>query len=114
MHGIKLGASAVEGYRAWLNANPDKLNNNGGNDIVAAVSTLGFDAYNVALEAMKAADSADPAAIMESLKTLSCEGATGVIEFDENGDAKKDTAFIKYANPETGAFDFVTSQTVSE
>ncbi len=109
-----LAKQFVEGYQAWLNANPDKMTNNGGNDIVAAVSTLGFDAYNVALAAIAKADSADPAAIMEALKTLSYEGATGVIEFDENGDAKKDTAFIKYANPETGAFDFVTAQKVEE
>ena len=39
---------------------------------------------------------------------------TGAIAFDENGDALKDMAYIKYANPETGAFDFVKTQSVSE
>ena len=38
----------VDGFKAWLNANFDAYNDNGGNDIVAAVSALGFDAYNVA------------------------------------------------------------------
>lgn len=104
----------VSGFKAWLNANSDKLNNNGGNDIVAAVSALGFDAYNVALAAIEAAGSADPQAIADALPSVVYENAvTGSIGFDENGDALKDMAFIKYANPETGAFDFVKTQTVA-
>jgi len=111
------GAAAAEfvsGFKAWLNENADKKTNNGGNDIVAAVSALGFDAYNVALTAIKAADSADPAAIAAALPSVTYEGVTGAIAFDENGDAKKDMAYIKYANPETGAFDFVKTQKVGE
>ena len=45
----------VSGFKAWLNANADKKDMNGGNDIVAAVSALGFDAYNVAMAAIRAA-----------------------------------------------------------
>ena len=45
----------VDGFKAWLNANSDAYNDNGGNDIVAAVSALGFDAYNVAMAAIRAA-----------------------------------------------------------
>ena len=37
----------------------EKLTNNGGNDVVSAVSALGYDAYMVAIEAIKAAGSAD-------------------------------------------------------
>ncbi len=107
-------ADFVTGYKAWLNADESKKTNNGGNDIVAAVSALGFDAYNVALTAIKAADSADPAAIAAALPSVTYEGVTGAIAFDENGDALKDMAYIKYANPETGAFDFVKTQSVSE
>ena len=111
------GAAAAEfvnGFKAWLNANEDKKTNNGGNDIVAAVSALGYDAYMTAIEAMKAADSADPAAIAAALPGTTCEGVTGAISFDEIGDAKKDMAYIKQANVETGAFDFVKTQTVAE
>ena len=90
------------------------MTNNGGNDIVAAVSALGFDAYNVALAAIKAADSADAAAIVEALPGVTYEGVTGAIAFDDVGDAKKDMAYIKFANPETGAFDFVKTQKVGE
>ena len=107
-------AEFVSGFKAWLNADSGKLTNNGGNDIVAAVSALGFDAYNVALAAIKAADSADAAAIVEALPGVTYEGVTGAIAFDDVGDAKKDMAYIKFANPETGAFDFVKTQKVGE
>ena len=38
---------------------------------------------------------------------------TGAISFDDVGDAVKDMAYVKYANTETGAFDFVKTQTVA-
>ena len=107
-------ADFVTGFKAWLNENPAKKTNNGDNDIVAAVSALGFDAYNVALAAITAADSADASAIAAVLPAVTYDGVTGSIAFDENGDAKKDMAYIKYANPETGAFDFVKTQSVGE
>ncbi len=107
-------ADFVSGFKAWLNADEGKKTNNGGNDIVAAVSALGFDAYNVALAAITAADSADPAAIAAALPGVTYTGVTGAIAFDENGDARKDMAYIKFANPETGAFDFVKTQSVAE
>ena len=107
-------AEFVTGFKAWLNADASKKTNNGNNDIVAAVSALGFDAYNVALTAIKAADSADPAAIVAALPGVTYEGVTGAIAFDDVGDAKKDMAYIKYANPETGAFDFVKTQSVGQ
>ncbi len=103
----------VTGFKAWLNANGDKLTNNGGNDIVAAVSVLGFDAYNVAIEAIKAAGSSDPAAIVAALPSVTYTGVTGAISFDENGDANKDMAYIKKANTETGEFDFEKTQSVA-
>ena len=107
-------ADFVKGFKEWLNADAGNLNNNGGNDIVAAVSALGFDAYNVALAAIEAAGSADSKAIAEALPGVTWDGVTGSIAFDEIGDAKKDMAYIKYANPETGAFDFVKTQKVGE
>ena len=107
-------ADFVAGFKAWLNENPDKMTNNGGNDIVAAVSALGFDAYNVAVEAIKAAGSADPQAIADALPTVTLDGVTGSISFDENGDANKDMAYIKQANNETGEFDFIKTQSVAD
>lgn len=113
------GAAAKEfvtGFKAWLNDNADKKTNNGGNDIVAAVSALGFDGYNVALAVLEAAGTTDSAALVEALNALNYENAvTGTIVFDEIGDAKKDVAYIKQANTETGAsFDFVKIQTIAD
>ncbi len=109
-----IAAEFVQGFKAWLNANPDKMTNNGGNDIVAAVSALGYDAYMVAIEAIKAAGSTAGADIAKALPSVSIDGVTGSISFDEIGDANKDMAYIKKANTETGAFDFVKTQTVAE
>ena len=110
-------AAAVEfvsGFKAWLNENSDKLTNNGGNDIVAAVSVLGYDAYNVALAALEAAGSVDPADIAAALPSVTYNGITGSIAFDENGDAKKDMAYIKKADGDAGAFVFEKTQSVAE
>ena len=113
------GASApadefISGFQAWLNANPDKLTNNGGNDIVSAVSALGYDSYMVAIEALKAAGTTDSSTVAEALKGVTYEGATGAIAFDENGDAAKDTAYIKGVDNATGDFTFVKMQTVAD
>ena len=100
------------GIKEWINANADAKTNNGGNDMMAAVTAMGYDAYFTALEAIKAAGSTDPAAVLEALPGVSYEGVSGLIEFDEIGDAKRDSAFIKTANTEAGAWDFVKVQTV--
>ncbi|MBQ7523324.1 MAG: ABC transporter substrate-binding protein [Oscillospiraceae bacterium] len=110
-------ADFVSGFKAWLNENADKYEMNGGNDIVAAVSALGFDAYNVALAAIRAAaeekgEDLTSVDVATALWSLSYENAvTGKIEFDQNGDAIKDSAYIKRAGD--GAFEFVTVQTVA-
>ena len=100
------------GIKEWMNANPDAKTNNGGNDMVAAVTVMGYDAYFTALEALKAAGSTDPQAVMEALPSVTYEGVSGHIEFDDIGDAKRDQAYIKTANTETGAWDFVKVQRV--
>lgn len=101
-----------EGIKAWLNANPDKLTNNGGNDMVAAVTAIGYDAYMTALEALKLAGSTDRAAVLAAMPNVSFEGVTGPITFNEIGDANRDGAFIKTANTVDGVWDFVKVQTV--
>ena len=100
------------GIKEWINANADAKTNNGGNDMIAAVTAMGYDAYFTALEAIKAAGSTDPKAVLEALPGVSYEGVSGLIEFDDIGDAVRDSAFIKTANTETGAWDFVKVQSV--
>ena len=102
-------AEFVAGFKAYLNANPDSLEKNGGEG-VAAVSALGFDAYNVAIEAIKQAGSADSRAIRDALVSVSSTGVTGAIAFDENGDAIKDMAYVKIV--ENGAFKFLKTVTI--
>lgn len=99
-----------EGIKAWINSDSTNLANNGGDDKVAAVTAMGYDAYFTALEAIKLANSADPAAIKAALGDVVYEGVSGKIEFDETGDAKRDKAFVKSANTETGNWDFVAEQ----
>ena len=102
-----------EGFKKWLNADKTNLTNNGGDDIVSAVSAMGYDSYFVALEAAKAAKSTDPAKIMEALWGVEYKGVTGDIKFDSvNGDADRKVAYIKAADTTTGAWVFVKEQGV--
>ena len=106
-----LAKEFVSGFKAYINGNSTAKTNNGGNDIVAAVSALGFDAYNVALDAIEKAGSLDGEAIRKALVALSGSYVTGAISFDENGDAKKNTAYIKQAVD--GGFKFVKVQSIN-
>lgn len=103
-------AEFVKGYKEFMNSDNANLTLNGGNDVVAAVSALGYDAYMTLVEALKKVDPANvnSVAIRDALKTVSFTGVTGSISFDENGDAKKDTAFIK--EMADGAFKFLGTQ----
>ena len=100
------------GFKAWLNENPEMLINNGGNDVISAVSVMGYDGYFAALAALEAAGSPDGAAVMAALPTTEIDGVSGHIKFDETGDAVRTAAFVKTVNNETGAWEFVTEQTV--
>lgn len=101
----------VEGFKAYLNSDPKNLTSNGGTDGVAAVSALGYDAYMSIYEALKALDGAEAlnsVALRDALKTLSFDGVTGAISFDENGDAIKNVAYIKQIKD--GKFNFLKTQ----
>ncbi len=91
-----VAAEFVAGFKTFLTENADKeyLSKNGG-DGVAAVSALGYDAYMTAVAAIEQAASIDPNAIRDALETVNVVGVTGSISFDENGDAKKNMAYIK-------------------
>ena len=106
------GSEFDTGIKKWINENADAKTNNGGNDMVSAVTAMGYDAYFTALEAIKAAKSADPAKILEVMPGVTYDGVCGMIEFDEIGDAKRDAAYIKTANTETNNWDFVKVQGV--
>lgn len=108
------GAPAFdEGIKAYLASNSDALAANGGNDTIAAVTAMGYDAYYVALEAIKAAGSADPAAIKAALGGVKYDGVSGAIAFDDIGDAIRDTAFIKTSDNANGVWLLEAQQTGS-
>ena len=106
------GSEFDTGIKEWINSNADAKTNNGGNDMVSAVTAMGYDAYFTALEAIKAAGSTDAKAVLEALPGVSYEGVCGLIEFDEIGDAKRDAAYIKAANTSSNNWDFVKVQGV--
>ena len=101
------------GIKEWINSNADAKTNNGGDDMIAAVTAMGYDAYFVALEAIKAAGSTEPADILAALPNVTYSGISGEISFNEIGDADRDAAYIKTANTETGEWDFVAVQGVN-
>ena len=102
------------GIKEYINTADGALEANGGNDTVAAVTAMGYDAYYVALEAIKAAGSTDSAAIKEALWDVTYDGVTGHIAFDDvNGDAQRNTAYIKHSTND-GAWELETQQTVAE
>jgi branched-chain amino acid transport system substrate-binding protein len=98
-------SSFVTGFKTYLTENDQS-------DIIPAVSALGYDAYLVALEAIKQAGSTDSKAIRDALVNVQIDGSTGSISFDENGDAKKDMAFIKTVKD--GAFEFLKTVTITK
>ena len=102
------------GFKAWIEGDNQNLTDNGGDSKIAAVSAMGYDAYFTALEAIKKANSTDPAKIMEAIWNVEYTGVTGDIKFDDvNGDAIRTAAYIKKVNTETALWDFVKEQGVN-
>lgn len=97
--------SFIEGFKPYLVENKQ-------DDIIPAVSALGYDAYLAALKAIEAAGSLDGEAINSALATLTVTGVTGEFGFDENGDATKDMAVVKTV--EGGAFKFLENVYVKD
>jgi branched-chain amino acid transport system substrate-binding protein len=66
----------LDGFKAKFNKDP------------ILYSPFTYDSANLLIEAMKKANSADPAKYLPELAKISHKGATGTIEFDEKGDRK--------------------------
>jgi len=98
------------GIKEYINSDATAKTNNGGNDTIAAVTAMGYDAYYVALEALKAAGSTDKAAVKAALPGVTYTGVSGAIAFDEQGDAIRDTAYIKVADTANNAWKLETEQ----
>lgn len=96
-------AAFIEGFKKYLTENKQE-------EIIPAVSALGYDSYLAAISAIESAGSTDTTAIRDALKGIQIDGVTGSITFNETGDANKDIAFIKTIKD--GKFQFLTTTTV--
>lgn len=106
------------GFKAWLKADAQLLAENGGNDMVSAVSAMGYDAYMTAIYAIEHAsvsgkltgeDIRLALAAMNSAEN-GYVGVTGTIFFDATGDCVRNTAFIKSIDTAAGNWAFVKEQ----
>ena len=91
--------------KKWINDNSTNLANNGGDDTVAAVTAMGYDAYFFALAALQKAGSTEPAKVMDAVWSTTIDGVTGPIALEQtNGDAIRNTAFVKQADTASGTW----------
>ncbi|QHI72741.1 ABC transporter substrate-binding protein [Aminipila terrae] len=116
-----VAAKFVTGFKGYLNSDPKNITFNANTDTVAAVSALGYDSYTAIYEALKSLDGKEgditSIAIRDALKGVSFDGVTGHISFDKNGDAIKDTAYIKTVDQDSltsKEFKFIKTQTVKK
>lgn len=94
-----------QGFQAWLEADPDRLEANGGDSSIAASQVLAYDAYNGMLDAMEAAGTLEGPAIRDALAELEQPDAvSGAFSFDRNGNAVRSTACL--LTVKDGAFTF--------
>ena len=75
---------------------------------IAAATVMGYDAYHVALEAMRKAGSTAPSEILKALPDVAWDGVTGRISFNAVGDVKRSGAFIKRCDTAAGKWAYVT------
>lgn len=108
-----VASAFVKGFKKWINDSKQRKTDNGGNDIVAAVSALGYDGYMTAVEGVKLAKSTKGSDIQAALFQVKIDAVTGHITIDKKtGDANKTMAFIKKADD--GKFTFVKTQSVDD
>jgi len=95
---VKLAGDAADGAMAWEYGRPlaqlpggkdfsDKFRKKYGVDILS-YAPFGYDATWAAIKAMQAAKSSTPSVYRPTLKTISFEGVTGPISFDNTGALK--------------------------
>lgn len=105
----------IKGFKKFISDNEDNKTLNGGDKTVSPLSALGFDAYNVAVSAIKTAakEKGEELTSVDIAKALwnvnYKKGVTGNITFDGNGDAIKDNGYIKKVLK--NKFEFVKKQT---
>ena len=100
----------VDGLRQYMREDASALAQNGGNEEIAAVTAMGFDAYYTALEALKGSKTVKAKDLLKSLPDVEYDGVSGPIRFDTNGNAARDVAYIKQVDNEAGSWKFIAVQ----
>ncbi len=105
--------SFEDAFEDWIEDNETALANNGGSKKVAAITVMGYDAYNVALDAAEKAGSPHHADILAIMPSVGSSGVSGMISFDDVGDAVRSGIYIKRADTEIPQWKFVKNQKIS-
>ncbi|MDD6158371.1 MAG: ABC transporter substrate-binding protein [bacterium] len=100
----------TQGFQDWLNADERRIEANGGDDTVHSASALAYDAYMMAVAAIEAANSTEPAAVSAAVGGVSVHGVTGDLAFDSVGDVQRSDLYLKHADTFTGTFRFEKAQ----
>ena len=95
-------SSAIEGFVFSNHYSPedeaiiawDKKYQEAYNQAPNAFAFLAYDATNLLIQAIEEAGTTDQAKIQEMMQGIKFEGMLGNLQFDENGDPKKDVAFV--------------------
>ena len=97
-------SSFVTGLREFLDSDEEAIQQNGGTYEVSTITALGYDAYHVALEAIRSAGSADKADILARLPAVIWRGVSGLISFDDSGNAKWERIWLRKADVKEGSW----------
>jgi len=108
-----VSAEFASSFSSWLGKDAERGTLNGG-DYTSSASAMAYDAYMLVIKAIKAANSADPQAVTAALRTVSYDGITGNITFDEKGNSLRDFAFIKTINTQTRQFELLQTSSLGK
>lgn len=98
------GGEFASALRDYLESDEEALQLNGGALEASTVTALGCDAYNVVLEAIRAAGSADKADILARLPAVIWRGVSGLIRFTDDGTADWDRMWLRKADVAEGVW----------
>lgn len=105
-------AGFEEGFKEWLDTDPAAMSNNGGSYAISALTVMGYDAYNLAVSAISKAGSVHHADILAAMPSVSSSGVSGLINFNDMGDAVRNSVYIKRADTEVPQWKYVKNQKV--
>ena len=98
------GGSYAEGLRAYLEEDEEALQLNGGFLGNSTLTALAGDAYDLVMETMHSAGSADKADLLARLPAVSWRGTSGLLRFDDSGSAKWESIWLRRADGSSGVW----------